>query len=87
MLSRIGELRQSQRWQEAEAAVDDEFTRLIGSGAEAVSRMSELELFAAIVKSEPTLTMREKTLMVTALLKEAGDVAAGQGKIEAARAS
>jgi tetratricopeptide (TPR) repeat protein len=85
-LARIGELKSGRQWREAAEALDEEFQRLIGAGPDAVSRLSETELLAHLMRDEPTLAVRDKTLILTALLKEAGDVALAQGKTEESRA-
>jgi hypothetical protein len=84
-LARVNALKHDRRWQEAAGAVDEEFQRLIGAGAQAVSRLTETELLAMIIRGEPTQAVRDKTLMLTALLKEAGDVAAMQERAEESR--
>ena len=84
-LARINALKQGQRWQEAAGVVDEEFQRLIGTGAQAVARLTETELLASLIRGEPTQAVRDKTLMLTALLKEAGDVAASQERAEESR--
>jgi hypothetical protein len=73
-LSRINSLKKTQEWQEANVAIDREFQRLLAMDAQAVVQLSETELLARVVRGEPTMAVREKTLMVTTLLKEAGDV-------------
>ena len=78
VLARIRSLKRSQRWGEASAALDSEFKRLIGDGGQAVARLSETELLSRLVQDGPTHVVRDKTLMLTTLLKEAGDVAAAQ---------
>jgi Family of unknown function (DUF6483) len=78
-LSKIKSLKGAQQWREADAGIDGEFQRLIGLDAHAVARMSETELLARIVRGEPTLAVREKTLIMATLLKEAGDVWTEQG--------
>jgi hypothetical protein len=65
--------------------VDEEFQRLIGTGADAVARLTETELLANLIRGEPTQAVHDKTLMLTALLKEAGDVAATQERAEESR--
>ena len=77
-LARIQSLKRSQSWGEASAALDAEFQRLIGEGAQAVARHSETELLARLMQGGPTHVVRDKTLMLTTLLNEAGDVAAAQ---------
>jgi Family of unknown function (DUF6483) len=84
-LARINALKQGQRWQQAAGVVDEEFQRLIGAGADAVARLTETELLARLIRGEPTQAVREKTLILTALLKEAGDVAATQERAEEGR--
>jgi hypothetical protein len=84
-LARINALKKDQRWQAAAGLVDEEFQRLVGAGAQAVARLTETELLARLIRGEPTQAVRDKTLMLTALLKEAGDVAAMQERAEDSR--
>src|SRR5437899_1397829 len=82
VLARIRSLKRSQRWGEASAALDSEFKRLIGDGGQAVARLSETELLSRLVQDGPTHVVRDKTLMLTTLLKEAGDVAAAEDQVD-----
>ncbi len=84
-LARINSLKGALRWQEADDALDAEFNKLVGAGAQALARLSETELLARVIEGEPTLAVREKTLILTTLLNEAGDVAAAQDRPEEAR--
>ena len=84
-LARVKALKKDQRWQEAAGVVDEEFQRLIGTGAQAVARLSETELLARLIRGEPTQAVHDKTLLLTSLLKEAGDVAAMQDRAEESR--
>jgi len=84
-LARISSLKQGQRWSEASAELDVEFKQLIGDGAQAVARLSETELLARLMRDGPTHALREKTLILTTLLKEAGDVAAAENQAEVSR--
>src|SRR5882672_6224016 len=86
-LSRIKSLKGAQQWREANAAIDQEFQRLMGMDAQGVAQMSETELLAHIVRGEPTLAVREKTLILATLLKEAGDVLTEQGRHDDSRMS
>lgn len=86
LLNRLDSLKKGQRWSEATGVLDTGFERLVGAGAEAVERLSETELLARVIQGEPTQIVRDKTLMLTALLKEAGDVADEQGRTEQSRA-
>src|SRR5437879_12628932 len=81
-LARIHSLKKGQHWQEAAVKMDAEFERLVGAGAEAVARLSETELLARLLRGEATLVVRDKTLMLSALLKEACDLAAARGAPE-----
>lgn len=86
-LSRIKSLKGGQEWREANTAVDQEFQRLMGMDTQAVAQMSDTELLAHIVRGEPTLAVREKTLIVATLLKEAGDAFTEQGRHDDSRMS
>ena len=86
-LSRIKSLKGAQQWREANAGIDEEFQRLMGMDAQAVAQLSETELLAHIVRGEPTLAVREKTLILATLLKEAGDVLTEQGREDEGRTS
>jgi hypothetical protein len=84
-LARISSLKQGQRWNEASVELDAEFKKLIGDGAQTVAQLSEAELLARLMQDGPTHALREKTLILTTLLKEAGDVAAAAGRMAASR--
>jgi len=86
-LSRIKSLKGAQQWREADGSIDQEFRRLMGMDAQAVAQLSETELLARLVRGEPTLAVREKTLILATLLKEAGDVLTKQGRQEESRTS
>jgi|SRR5581483_10212857 len=85
-LARIRALRKDQRWTETEAALGEQFQRLVHSGAPEILRLSDTELLAKLAEGEATQTVRHKTLLLTTLLKEAGDVAAVQGRTDESRA-
>jgi hypothetical protein len=59
---------------EAHADLDKAFLDLVGKGAEEVSWLSEIELMAQLTTGEPTHVVRQKSLMLVALLQEAGRV-------------
>jgi hypothetical protein len=84
-LARINSSKRDGRWSEASETLDTEFKRLMGEGAQAVARLSETELLARLLQNDPTHVLRDKTLILTALLNEAGDVAAAQGLVEESR--
>jgi hypothetical protein len=82
-LARLDALKKEQRWQEAGQTVDEQVQRLIGAGSESLEQLSETELLAQLIASGPTQSVRDKTLMLTTLLKEAGDLAIAQNRTEA----
>ena len=84
-LLRIRSLKRNQRWGEAAAALDAEFERLVGDGAQAVARLSESELLARLMQDGPTHVVRDKTFMLTTLFADAGEVAAAEGRVEESR--
>lgn len=86
VLARIDRLKNGQLWQEAAGTVDEQFQRLVGANAQAATQLSDTELLAQLIRGEPTQVVQEKALMLTALLKEAGDVAAGQERTTESRA-
>src|SRR2546428_3771763 len=81
LLARLKSLKQEHRWDEAAGTLDEQFHRLMGAGAQAVAELSETELLAKLIQGAPTLAVRDKTLVLAALLKEAGDVAAGKERL------
>src|SRR5688572_29598274 len=84
-LARIDSLKKARRWEEATDGIDREFNRLTGQSVREAANLSETELLALSISGEPTQAVREKTLMLTALLKEVGDVATEQGRSAEAR--
>jgi hypothetical protein len=85
-LSRIRALKTHRRWQEAAGTLEEQFQRLIGMDAGAAARLTDTELLALLIRGEPTLAVPEKTLLLSTLLREAGDVAAAQDRPEESRA-
>jgi hypothetical protein len=85
VLSRIASLKRGQLWREADGLLDAEFQRLVSAGAEAVSQMSETALLAKLIQGEPTQLVHHKALLLTTLLKEAGDLALTQNHLVESR--
>lgn len=85
-LRRSQKLRGEEKWDEAGGELDEEFKKLVGAGPQAVAQLSETELLAKMLAGEATLYVRDKTFLLTALLKEAGDLAVAQEHFEAGRA-
>ncbi len=87
VLSRLNKFKRGQLWKEARGTLDEQFQKLIGADASASLKLSETELMARLIRGEPTQAVREKTRMLTALLKESGDIAAAEGRAEESRAA
>jgi Family of unknown function (DUF6483) len=85
MIARLKALKNGQLWNEFSDSLDDGFKRLLGDGTQAVLRLSETELLARLMQEGPTQLVREKTLMLTTLLKEAGDAAVAQDRPDEGR--
>ena len=85
VLSRLAFLKRGQLWREADGVLDAEFQRLVSAGAEAVSQMSETELLAKLIQGGPTQVVHHKALLLTTLLKEAGDLALAQNRLAESR--
>jgi tetratricopeptide (TPR) repeat protein len=85
-LARIASLTKAKQHCEAAVVLDQEFQKLIGSGAETVATLSETELIARVLSGESTQIVREKTLLLVALLKEAGGIHAALNRTEESRA-
>jgi hypothetical protein len=86
LLSRLRSLKRDQRWGEGAVLVDEEVRRLLGTDARSLLALSETELLARLIQAEPSQAVREKMWLVTTLLKEAGETAAGDGRAEESRA-
>ena len=85
LLNRLQSLKQDQRWNEAATTLDDQFKKLVGCGPSEAVELSETELLAKLIQGEAPVAVRDKTFMLASLLKEAGDVAAGQDQSEESR--
>src|ERR1051325_3606638 len=86
MLARLRALKKDQRLNEAASLTEEEFKRITGLDSNALLRLSETELLAKLIQSEPVQVVGEKMFFLTTLLKEAGDIATAQNRIEDGRA-
>jgi hypothetical protein len=84
-LRKIRALKKGERWEAASSALDAEFEKLVGAGPQAVARLSGVELLARLSEGEPTQVVRQKTLILTSLLGEAGDIATAGAQIAESR--
>jgi hypothetical protein len=83
-LRRIESLKDEEKWEEAGGAVDAQVKRMTGKDAATVAKLPETELLALLMEGESTFGAREKAWILTLLLKESGDLAAGQDRLEEA---
>ncbi len=84
-LRRIRALRNEQRHGEASVLTEEEFKRITGLDSAALLKLSETELIARLIETEPLHAVREKMFFLTTLLKEAGDLAAVEGRVDDSR--
>jgi tetratricopeptide (TPR) repeat protein len=85
-LARIRALKKDKQLNEASSLTESEFKRITGLDSESVLKLSETELLARLIQSEPLHAVREKMYFLTTLLKETGDIAAAEGRAEESRA-
>jgi uncharacterized protein DUF6483 len=84
-LSRIRALKESRRWEAAGLSLDEQFQRLTGCDSRSAVRLTDTELLAKLIQGGSTHAVPEKTLVLAALFKEAGDVAAGRDRDDESR--
>jgi tetratricopeptide (TPR) repeat protein len=70
---------------EARAELDQGIRNLAGLDLDQVSGLTESELMTFLLRGEPTQVLRQKCMLLTALLRQAGDVQAAQGNKSQAR--
>src|SRR5947207_374440 len=85
LLSRIQSLKKEKRWDDAQRNLEAKLETLVGANVQTVANLSQTELLARVIRGESTLAVKEKTIFVSALLKEAGDIAIGQNRDAEAR--
>jgi hypothetical protein len=85
-LRRIRALKEQGKQGEAAVLTDEEFKRITGIDSEALLKLSETELLARLIQSDAMHAVRVKMFFLTTLLKEAGDIAAAEGRVEESRA-
>lgn len=85
-LARIRALKKDQQLGDAWLLTEEEFKRITGLNSESLLKLSETELLARLIQSEPLHAVREKMFFLTTLLKETGDIATAEGRIDEGRA-
>jgi uncharacterized protein DUF6483 len=85
VLSRLQAMKRGELWSQASTELDAGFQRLVASGAAGVAQLSETELLARLLQGEPTAVVRTKTRLLVTLLKEAGEFAAEQNRLDESR--
>jgi hypothetical protein len=89
LAQRLGRIRRKMdeaEFPEAGVELDEAFQTMVGTGADAVGRLSETELLARLTLDGPTQMVKEKTLMLIALLQQAGELRVAEGREEAGEA-
>jgi len=86
LLARIQSLKKEKRWSDAGSHLDAQLETLVGANVQTVANLSKTELLARVIRGESTLAVKEKTIFVSALLKEAGDIATAENRDAEARA-
>jgi tetratricopeptide (TPR) repeat protein len=84
-LARGSRLTQERAFEAARGELDQGIRDLAGLDLEQVSRLSEAELMALLLRGEPTQVLRQKCMLLTALLRQAGDLQSAQGNAVEAR--
>jgi len=84
VLNRIEALKKGELWTAAGREIEEEMRKLVGTSAEEIARFTDTEMLAKLVEDEATQVIREKTAILSTLLKEAGDVAVAEGRTEQA---
>jgi hypothetical protein len=84
-LAQIRTLRRSGRAELARQMVDEECAKLAAMGVAGILGLSETALLARVSEGQYAHTVHLRTLAVVALLREAAEIADGEGKEEEAR--
>lgn len=84
VLAAIIEQKKAGLWVEAGGTIDEQMVRLVGCDAATALRLGETELKARLVRGESTQVVPEKQLILAALFKETGEIAADTGDAELA---
>jgi tetratricopeptide (TPR) repeat protein len=85
-LARIRALKNERRHGEASILTEEEFKRITSIDSEGLLKLSETELIARLIETDALHGVREKMFFLTTLLKEAGDIAAAEGRSDDSRA-
>jgi hypothetical protein len=85
-LARIRALKEQRKHGEALVLTEEEFKRITGIDSNSLLKLTETELLARLIESEPLHAVREKMFFLTTLLKETGDIAAAEGRPDESRA-
>ncbi len=75
-------LTKNAQWDEASTLAGGQFKAIAGASADELLKMSDTELLAQLVQSEPTHLLENKIFVLATLFKAEGDILVGQGKLE-----
>jgi Family of unknown function (DUF6483) len=85
-LAQIRILRQSQRLEAAQQALDMQCEKLAGGASQILVQLSEMELLAHLAQGQPTAVVRDRLFLLVSFLREAGEIANAEGRNSDARA-
>ena len=85
VLAAIVALKAERRWPEVDATLDEQFRRLVGSGASDAVQLTSTDLLARLMEGASTQVVRDKIFILIVLFQEAGDAATAQDRLEQGR--
>ena len=80
-LARVLRLTEEGQFAKAEVELDEAMQLLVGFDLKRLAALSDSELLVELLKGEPTQVLREKGLLLVALLERAGDIDAAQSRL------
>jgi len=86
LLAALAAMKDAQRWRPLGASLDEQFQKLVGADPAAAVTLTETELLAKLMEGDGIQFVREKTIFLIRLFKEAGDCAMAQEQSEAGQA-
>ncbi len=87
LLAHVKEQKERGEWRDAEATLEEEARRLTGADLEALSSLSDTEIFARLLRTGEMHAQREKSFMLARVLIEAAELAdADSSRIDQAQA-
>jgi hypothetical protein len=79
-IARMKSLKDERKYDEASLSVAEQFEKLAGTDLASATRLSDTVLLAKLIDTEPSQSMRDKSLMAARLFFEGGELAAAKGE-------